>query len=179
MDSSCPHCLPIGVPETLSHMLLGCPVAQAVWEWVARQFAALSGRTAPPLTVAVLLADDLSSWQPLPVLQTVWTQLRIATLAAITSGARSKRKGRPVSAHSVAATVVHSMRTAIHRDWQRVTAGSPEQLTAGICCSSWLRGRHPFLTMDDFRQSWAHLGSWCTVVDQPSGSRLQVSLSYP
>ena len=34
LDSAmCPHCLPERRPETLSHMLLHCPVATQIWAW--------------------------------------------------------------------------------------------------------------------------------------------------
>ena len=37
-----PHCLPLSVPETLTHMLLECPVAITVWDWICRLWAANS-----------------------------------------------------------------------------------------------------------------------------------------
>ena len=175
-DSNCPHCLPTAVPETLTHMLSECPTAAAVWRWAARLFAALSGADPPSLTVGLLLADDQTDWQPPGALQTVWTQLRLATLTAIRDGSSRRRRGQPASAISMAASVAHSMRTAIHRDWQRVTADSPGQLTAGICCSSWLRGRQPFMPLDEFRRTWAHSDSWCTVQTVASRPTLTVHL---
>lgn len=93
------------------------------------------------------LAYDQSSWQPLSELQ---TQLRIATLTGIRDATVSRRKGQLASVVPAAAAVLHSMKSAIRRDWQRVVLSTPQELTSGICCSSRLRGRHPFMTMDYF-----------------------------
>ena len=41
-QAMCPHCLPLSVPETLTHMLLECPVAITVWDWICRLWAAYS-----------------------------------------------------------------------------------------------------------------------------------------
>ena len=83
----CPHCLPLRVPETLTHMLLECPVAITVWDWICRLWAAYSGAQAPPATAAVLLADDQREWSPPQDLQASWLQLRIAAIAALSSAA--------------------------------------------------------------------------------------------
>ena len=114
----CPHCLPLSVPETLTHMLLECPVAITVWDWICRLWAAYSAAQAPPATAAVLLTGYQREWTPPPQdLQASWLQLRIAAIAALSSGARSRRQGLPIGAASVASTVVHAVRTAVGRGW--------------------------------------------------------------
>lgn len=164
-QAMCPHCLPARTPETLSHMLVTCPVAQQVWTWVAGLWRAYLGTEdpSPPLVAAVLLADDQSAWHPPLIGQPTWLQLRIATLSALSSGAQSRRSGMPTTAASVAAVVVHSLRTAIVRDWQRVISPDTAELARGVCCSSWLKGRHPAITPQQFSHTWARNAALCSV----------------
>ena len=181
-QAMCPHCLPSRTPETLTHMLVDCPVAQLVWTWAFGLWRAyLGSEDSPPCTASVLLADDQSAWHPPPQEQSTWLQLRIATIAALSSSASSRRSGMPVTATSVAATVVHSMRTAISRDWQRVVFADPAQLASGVCCSSWLKGKHPAMTLEQFRQAWGQNAAFCSVrVDKGKPSlRLHLSLASP
>ena len=174
----CPHCQPQHVPETLTHMFLECPLAAALWQWVAQLWAAFSGGEAPPQTFQVLMADDQTQWRPGTALQLVWTQIRIATLSVIRDGACRRRKGMPVTHTSAAAHLLHLIRAAIHRDWRRVQASGPEELTAGICCSSWLRGRHPFISLQQFRGTWAHQGVLCSL-SQEGNLTVHISLISP
>ena len=46
-QAMCTHCLPLGLPETLTHMVLECPVAITVWDRICRLWAAYSGAQAP------------------------------------------------------------------------------------------------------------------------------------
>ena len=101
-------------------------------------------------------------------LQASWLQLRIAAIAALSSAARGRRQGLSTGAGSVASTVVHVVRTAISRDWQRVVAGDPAYpalLASGICCSSWLRGRYLYVRREQCLATWARNGAFCTVAD--------------
>ena len=93
------YCQPQHSPETLSHMFLECPVASALWQWVAQVWAAFSGRDPPPQTAQVLMADDQSQWRPGTALQLVWTQIRIAFLSVIRDGSIQRRQGMPVISH--------------------------------------------------------------------------------
>ena len=177
-QAMCPQCLPARVPETLTHMLVICPVAQQVWTWVAGLWRAyLGAEDSPPLIAAVLLADDQSAWHPPPLGQSTWLQLRIATLAALSSSAQSRRSGMPTTATSVAAMVVHSLRTAIVRDWQRVVSPDTAELARGVCCSSWLKGRHPSITAHQFRQAWANNAAFCSVTEVRGRPSLCLHLS--
>ena len=112
------------------------------------------------------MADDQRRWQPTPShLQPLWTQLRIATLAAIHAARTQRRQGIPTTATSVAARLVHHMRAAMLRDWQRVCGCSSLAAPAdGVCCSTWLRGRQPFMTLQQFQQHWGQPGALCQVV---------------
>ena len=180
-QAMCPHCLPERRPETLSHMLLDCPVATQIWTWVCHLWAAYSGTAMPPLTATVLLADDQREWQPASHSQAVWAQLRMASLTAIRNGASLRRKGLPITPVSIAATVVAAVTAAVSRDWQRVQAGSLASLSQGVCCSTWLRGRQPLISRQEFTVMWATHGVFCTVSDDGGHGELRhvFSLSTP
>ena len=176
-QAMCPHCLPEKRPETLSHMLVDCPVAAQIWTWVCQLWAQYSGAAMPPMTAAVLLADDQSEWQPASHSQSAWTQLRIATITAIRDGASNKRRGLPVTSVSIAAVIVASISAAVRRDWQRVQARDIASLSQGVCCSTWLRGRRPLLSRQEFAVMWTAHGVFCTVSDDGSLGKLRLVLS--
>ena len=73
--------------------------------------------------------------------------------------------------------MVHAVRTAVSRDWQRVVAGDPALLASGICCFSLLRGRHPYMSQEQFLATWARNGAFCTVADAGDKASLTVGLS--
>ena len=85
---------------------------------------------------------------------------------------------KPASAVSAAASLLQMIRAAISRDWRRVQFTGPEQLTAGICCSSWLRGRHPFITAQQFGSTWALRGVLCSV-NQSNTLLVHLNLTSP
>ena len=176
-QAMCPHCLPERRPETLSHMLVDCPVATQIWTWVCHLWAQYSGAAMPPITAAVLLADDQSEWQPASHSQSAWTQLRIATITAIRDGASNRRRGLPVTPVSIAAVIVASISAAVRRDWQRVQARDIASLSQGFCCSTWLRGRRPLLSRQEFAVMWTAHGVFCTVSDDGSLGKLRLVLS--
>ena len=71
-----------------------------------------------------------------------------------------RRKGIPTTATSVAARLVHQMRSAMLQDWQRVRgSNSLAALADGVCCSTWLKGRQPFITLEQFQQHWGQPGA--------------------
>ena len=149
--AACPRPACQGQPETLTHLFLTCPSSQRVWTWISAIWTRLSGSQGPPLSAALLMADDQRHWQSEAHLQPLWTQLRIATLAAIHSARTQRRKGIPTTATSVAARLVHQMRSAMLRDWQRVRGrNSLAALADGVCCSTWLKGRQPFISLEQF-----------------------------
>ena len=131
-----------------------------VWTWISAIWTHLSGGQGPPLSAALLMADDQRHWQPGAQLQPLWTRLRIATLAALHSARVQRRKGIPTTATSVAARLVHQMRSAMLRDWQRVRGrNSLAALAEGVCCSTWLKGRQPFISLEQFQQHWGEQGA--------------------
>jgi exonuclease III len=182
--AACPRPGCQGVTETITHMMFACPTAVRVWKWVLELWAAVTDLPPPPLALSLLLADDQRQWRPPAGLQELWTQLRLATIFAIHTQAQARRRGRVSNAPSVAALVVGALRGAIHRDWSRVaTVGGIQGLAAGVCCSTWLRGRHPLLPMADFVRLWGHRNILVQVLDSSSGGRphvsIRLSVSHP
>lgn len=155
--AACPRPGCQGAHETVSHMLFTCPTAVRVWEWVLATWGAVTDLPPPPLSLPLLLADDQRQWKPPRPLQALWTQLRLCTIHSLHDQAVRRRRGQINNAPSVAARIVGTLRAAILRDWSRVTAeGGLQGLAAGVCCSTWLRGRHPLLTQPDFLRLWGH-----------------------
>ena len=62
--AACPRPACQGQPETLTHLFLACPSSQRVWLWVSAVWTQLSGSPGPPLSAALLMADDQRHWQP-------------------------------------------------------------------------------------------------------------------
>jgi len=52
----CPHAVCQDQLATLSHVMLGCPVSLAVWQWFAATWSAVAQQPAPPLHADLLLA---------------------------------------------------------------------------------------------------------------------------
>ena len=182
--AACPRPGCKGEIETITHMLFACPAATRVWGWVLELWAAVTDLPPPPLALSLLLADDQRQWRPPDGLQELWTQLRLATIFAIHDRAQARRKGRVNNPPSVAAQVVRALRGAIRRDWSRVaTEGGIQGLSAGVCCSTWLRGRHPLLTMADFARLWGHRNILAQILSTGSGGRprlsIRLSTSHP
>ena len=182
--AACPRPGCQGTAETVTHMLFACPTAARVWRWVLDLWAAVTDLSPPPLALSLLLADDQRQWRPPAGLQEMWTRLRLATIFAIHAQAQARRRGRVSNAPSVAAQVVGALRGAILRDWSRVaTEGGIQGLAAGVCCSTWLRGRHPLLPMADFVRLWGHRNILAQVLDSSSGGRphmsIRLSVSHP
>ena len=98
-------------------------------------------------------------------------------MAVLSSAAHGRRQGLRTGAASVASKVVHAVRTAVSRDWQRVVARDPALLASGIYCSFWLRGRHPYISQERLLASCARDGAFCTVADARGTASLTVGPS--
>ena len=143
-----------------------------VWIWLSAVWVQLSDSPCPPLTAAVLLAGDQRQWSPPSPLQPLWTQLRIATIDTIRAARQQRRRGIPTTATSVAARVVHHMRAALISDWQRTrTAGGLASLSSAVCCSAWLRGRQPFLSIAQFEEHRGKPGVLYALPQQSAGQQ--------
>jgi hypothetical protein len=71
--------------ETLTHLLVECPVAAAAWQWYAQQVwqRVQPGAVIPVNNSRLLLLDDFSVWAPPAGQQQMWTQLRLLLLESI------------------------------------------------------------------------------------------------
>ena len=71
--------------ETLTHLLVECPVAAAAWQWYAQQVwqRVQPGAVVPVNNSRLLLLDDFSVWAPPAGQQQMWTQLRLLLLESI------------------------------------------------------------------------------------------------
>ena len=121
-----------------------CPVAKASLLWLTAMWPAITqSAEPPPLSFAVLVADDHRVWKPRAHLK-LWQRLRVTTLYAIWNASKLARGGQPQTAAGIAAFVMHRLTKAIRQDWCRVQAeqgGGLPALTAGQITSEWLRGR--------------------------------------
>lgn len=170
-QAACPYC---GTHiETTSHMLFYCPTAQQTWEWVIQVWSLVTGLPKPPMSASIFLLDDRSSWSPSESGANLWSQLRVVVISGLTIAAGQKRKGVPATAYTVAAYTVHHIRKAIKADWQRTWP--LHAMAEGICSTSWLRGRSPFLTRAAFTERYKGL----VVVDGPSTLRILLTTAHP
>ena len=174
----CPHC---GLnPETISHMLYECPVAQKIWAFTLQLWSKATNTPAPPMNRKQLVCDDQSKWTPPKGSQYLWLHLRLSAMSALVHAARAKRRKMPSTAYTAAAYMVSHLRSAMYRDWQRTSHPGKRvatDLAQGVCCSSWLRGRSPSIALDTFRNHWARTEALCRIVQTASALSLQVSLS--
>ena len=58
MEGACPRQACQGQPETLTHLFLTCPSSARVWTWLQVIWTHLSSSRGPPLSAALLIADD-------------------------------------------------------------------------------------------------------------------------
>ena len=64
--------------------MLSCPVSQAVWQWFAATWTAVTQQPAPPLHADLLLADDRRGpWQPAAGLDSLWQRLRLLVITQL------------------------------------------------------------------------------------------------
>jgi hypothetical protein len=60
--------------ETLTHLLVSCPVAAAAWAWFAMVWARVQpGAEVDGSNTRVILLGDRTAWQPPATLQQLWT----------------------------------------------------------------------------------------------------------
>ena len=160
---ACPHHGCLGQLASLSHVMLTCSASQAVWQWFASIWTAISQQEPPPLHADLLLADDRRGpWQPAPHLGSLWQRLRLLVITQLWTAyctARS-RPDRQVTPAHIAARVLAAARDRMRRDWLLV--GSDIRLRAGVL-SHWLRGRQPAMTQEQFQQRWCHADALCSL----------------
>jgi hypothetical protein len=66
---------------TFSHVMLTCPVSQAVWQRFASMWTAINQQLPPPFHADILLADDRRGpWQPSAEMASLWQRLRLLVI---------------------------------------------------------------------------------------------------
>ena len=159
--AACPHHCAAGGLQTILHLFIDCPLARAVWSWVGDIWVHVSSGSRPPITAAVLLADDDRAWRPRPKLAPLWMRLRLSVLHALWCAAGQARHGHvPASARTIAMRVLSFCRSLMVQHWFRVGLRRP-QLGA---CPNWLMARNPALTLETFQDWWCASSVLCRVV---------------
>ena len=174
----CHHVMCDGQVETLSHVLLECPVAQQVTGWACRLWQAITQQQPPPRSVQVFLAGDHSVWLPGQHAE-LWHILRTAVLYFLWANRCIGRvEGRGISALAVVAQVVQHLRARMREDALRAFSHMREYDVLG---GRWLPHRST-LCPTAFRARWTHRGVLCTVDDTISGPRsvcIRLTLVHP
>lgn len=152
--------------QTLSHVLLECPVAREVWEWFVgkwRQLVPTSGVVAGD--PRVLLLDELAAEQVQQGLRPLWTHLRLLLLESLWCGRGDVARGKAaLSAASIQQRFLSVLRQQVENDWQRTLHDI--RWNAGVP-ASWFRGRSPELEVADFKQLWCVGGVIAAVTADP------------
>lgn len=178
-DCRRPQCAAAHHVEGIAHGMLECPVAAAVWQWVADLWAASAPRAgsgdaarAPPRTAAVLLIGDRRAWDPGgPDLRDRWDVVRLAALFYLTR-CLGEARAAPSTAQRVVAQVVAYLRVRMQQDFTRATH-SPAAIA--VAHPSWLPAdRRDTLP---FAKRWEDGGALCEV--QGGRLRLLLSVSHP
>ncbi|KAG1653117.1 hypothetical protein FOA52_010299 [Chlamydomonas sp. UWO 241] len=164
--------------ETLAHTFLDCPAARPAMLWLCDTWAALTGGAPPPLTAAVMLADDMSGWSGAPVAKAkkkelrAWTRLRVTVIGAIWR-VRCDRQASGLLGDSLALRAVRlaldSVTGAIRRDWQR-TEEDITMVDDGFFCVDWWRGFDAERDKDWFCSQWATPPLLCAVLAAPGAT---------
>ena len=155
--------------QTLSHVLLECPVAREVWEWFAGKWRQL----VPGFAVAlgnqrVLLLDELAAEHVPQALRPLWTHLRLLLLKSLWCGRGDDARGRaPQTAASIQHHFLAELRQQVANDWQRTLHDI--RWNAGVP-ASWFRGRSPELEIAEFKQLWCVGGVIAGVTATPAGA---------
>ena len=111
----CPHPGCVDQAATITHVLVTCPLAAAVWDWFAATWAAISGEDAPPRSPDLFLVDDHRTWRPASQLRPLWHRFRLSTISQLWAAYQRMRHqpdAKP-SAGGVAARVLSSCRTTL------------------------------------------------------------------
>ena len=152
--------------QTLSHVLLECPVASEVWEWFVGKWRQLvpSSRVVAG-SPRVFLLDELAADQVAQELRPLWTHLRLLLLASLWVGRGDVARGRAAqSAAGIQQRFLAVLRQQVENDWQRTLHDI--RWNAGVP-ASWFRGRSPELEVAEFKQLWCVGGVIAAVTADP------------
>jgi hypothetical protein len=162
--------------HTLSHALFHCPVAAAVWGWVAHFWVAVTGGPPPPVALPVVLGGDRAVWDPgggLSVWQ-LWVFVRVVALHFLHQAACAPQPDLRCPAR-VAASVLATLRATILYEWTLVAPPPPGSASVP---DSWLRGRTTHMTREAFERRWAIRGVLCCV-RSPTSMIVRVHVGNP
>jgi hypothetical protein len=161
--------------ETISHVFLDCPVTRRVIQWVSDLYCAVRQVPAPPLSAEVWLAADTRVWDPGQGAD-LWDILRLAALHHIWAArCGGRHSGRPATALTVVAQLVHHLRDRIAGDAVRAFTPLLEFAATG---GEWLPDR-PTLDTTEFHSRWAYRGVLCTRSEPDGPLRIHLSISHP
>lgn len=156
-----------GLPETVTHAFVSCPVAQSVWHWAGRLWEAVAGFPPPPFDVRSLLGGDTrgvpppppspppsTSPRPAPPL-VFWHSLRVCIIYHIwVARCRGRVGGGGDTALAIAARVVAHMRAALRMDAIRAFCAPRAFAELG---GDWLPDRPP-IGLSALSQRWGPAG---------------------
>ncbi len=158
--------------ESLTHVLVQCPVAAAAWAWFARVWRRVQPDAEVDFgSVRILLLDDGAAWQPPPPLRRLWTYMRLLLLESIWV-VRCSSNGVPYSSRTVISRFLAALQQQLKQDWAR-TQGDI-RLNSGVPLS-WLKGCNPVLSQDQFAAKWRAEGILYRVAEG-QGAHLCISL---
>jgi hypothetical protein len=148
--------------ETISHLLVRCPVAAAAWTWFAGMWRRVQpGAVVDVSSIRLLLLDDYTVFCPPPALQRLWTYLRLLMLHTIWH-VRCDSKGQTYSSSSIVSRFLAAMQQQLKQDWAR-TQGDI-RVNSGVPLD-WLKGCDPRLSQQQFATKWQQAGVLYVLVD--------------
>ena len=141
--------------ETLSHVLVHCPVAVRAWQWMRALWLRLDPAVGPLPLDQQLLVLGQGQWAPADALGSLWDYLRILMLHSLWT-VRCSSAGTPShTAHAVVSKLVAAVRHQVAMDWQRVE--SDIRWGTGLPFT-WFLGRDPSMTTQAFQSKWCKRG---------------------
>ena len=163
-----------GVPATLTHIFLACPVAVEVWGWVRRLWVAVTGGSLPPATPAVLLLGDRRLWDPGRTgSELLWHRLRLAAIYFLWMGRGAGPGPVRFGARRIGALLVAHLRHELELDILRLGGMEVLREVAGGTRLS----RRRQLTREAFEGMWCARGVLCC--RQGDGWVVRLSASFP
>ena len=151
------ECGAAGDIETLSHIFLSCPVAAAVWSWVAQLWVAVTERR-PPAPAG---------------LRELWLILRMATIFYLWGARMGGSVPAAQRARKVVAQMVAYLRLRMQQDIMRQGGQWDRQRIDG----GQRIHKMPFMTPEAFEDRWCHRRVLCR--RDTDGYAILLSTSFP
>ena len=169
------ECAAAGDFETLSHIFLSCPVAAAVWSWVAQLWVAVTERRPPVPSMQVHIVGDRAAWDPgdSAGLRELWLILRMATIFYLWGARMGGSVPAAQRARKVVAQVVAYLRLRMQQDIMRQGGQWDRQRIDG----GQRIHRMPFMTREAFEDRWCHRRVLCR--RDTDGYAILLSTSFP